>query len=133
MDKNYKKQMITVIILLVIAGLIILSMKLSFTGISQFMKSNKIHFSILSIINLIIIGKLLSVAWNGNDKSIFVVIFGYSALIILNALTWLILVILKSAENKIYKTSTIGLAILFIPTLLLSIIFWLQKSRIQKS
>jgi hypothetical protein len=112
--------MITLISIVVIAGIILFAKKFGFTGRIQFTKSNKIHLTILSIINLIIIGKLVSIAWDGNDKAIILVMFGYPALTILNGLIWLILAILKRPEYKIYKTSTIGLAILFIPTLIAS-------------
>lgn len=112
--------MITLISIVGIVGIILFAMKFGFTELSQLTKSNKIHLTILSIINLIIIGKLVSKAWDGNDKAIILVIFGYSALTILNGFIWLTLAIIKRPEYKIYKTSTIGLAILFIPTLIAS-------------
>lgn len=112
--------MITLISIVIIAGIILFAIKFGFTGLSQLTKSSKIHLTILSIINLIVIGKLISIAWDGNDKAIILVIFGYPALTIINGLVWLTLAILKRPEYKIYKTSTIGLAILFIPTLIAS-------------
>lgn len=112
--------MITLISVVIIAGIILFAMKFGFTGLNQLTKSNKIHLTILAIINLIVIGKLVGMAWEGNDKAIILVIFGYATLTILNGLVWLTLKILKRPEYKIYKISTIGLAILFIPTLIAS-------------
>ncbi len=86
-------------------------------------KISKIHLTIISIINLALILKMISIAWAGNDKAIILVIFGYPALIIVNALVWLTLRILKRLEYKIYKITTVGLAVLFIPTLILSSLY----------
>ena len=76
--------------------------------------------TIISIINLTIIAKMISIAWDGNDKAILVVIFVYPILTILNAIVWTILRVLKRPEFKIYRITTIGLAILFVPTLFMS-------------
>lgn len=84
---------------------------------------NKIHLAIISIINLILITKIINIAWEGNDKAILLVIFAYSALTIVNAFVWLILKVIKKAEYKIYKTTTIGLVVLFIPTIILSSLY----------
>lgn len=81
---------------------------------------DKIHLIIISIINLGLIFKLINIAWEGNDKAIILVIFGYPTLIILNGLVWLILGVLKRPESKIYRILTIGLTVLFIPTLIIS-------------
>jgi len=83
-------------------------------------KISKIHLTVISIINLTLILKMISIAWDGNDKAIILVIFGYPALTVVNALVWLILRLLKRPEFKIYKITTLGLAILFIPTLIAS-------------
>ena len=83
-------------------------------------KKDKIHLVIISIINLGIVSKLVSVAWEGNDKAIILVIFGYPTLILVNGLLWLTLRMLKRQENKVYKITTIGLAVLFFPTLIIS-------------
>jgi len=112
--------MIILISLIIVAVIILFAIKFSFIGLNQLTKLNKIHLTIITIINLIIIGKLIGVAWEGNDKAIILVIFGYTTLTILNGLVWLILRILKRPEFKIYKITTIGLAALFIPTLILS-------------
>jgi hypothetical protein len=63
---------------------------------------------------------MISIAWDGNDKAILVVIFVYPILTILNAIVWTILRVLKRPEFKIYRITTIGLAILFVPTLFMS-------------
>ena len=83
-------------------------------------KISKIHLAIISLINLALILKMISIAWEGNDKAIILVIFGYPTLTIVNALVWLTLRILKRPEFKIYKITTAGLGILFIPTLIAS-------------
>ncbi len=112
--------MITLISVVIITGMILFAMKFGLTGLNELTKSNKIHLIILLIINLLVIGKMLDIAWEGNEKAIILVIFGYSTLTFLNGLVWLTLTILKRPENKIYKISTIGLTILFIPTLIAS-------------
>lgn len=83
-------------------------------------RTAKTHLIIASVINMGLILKLISTAWEGNDKAIILVIFGHSALIISNGLVWLTLDILKRPESEIYKATTIGLALLFIPTLIIS-------------
>ena len=83
-------------------------------------KNSKIHLTIISLINLTLILKMISIAWEGNDKAILLVIFGFPILTIVNALVWLTLRILKRPEYKIYKITTVGLAVLFIPTLMAS-------------
>jgi len=86
-------------------------------------KITKIHLTIISLINLTLILKMISIAWEGNDKAIILVIFGYPTLTIVNALVWLTLRLLKRPEFKIYKITTIGLTILFIPTLIASTMY----------
>ena len=83
-------------------------------------KISKIHLTIISVINLALVVKMISIAWGGNDKAVILVIFGFPILTIVNALVWLTLRILKRPEYKIYKMTTIGLAVLFIPTLIVS-------------
>lgn len=77
----------------------------------------RIHFTIAAAFNLILVLKMLSIGWDGNDKAIILVLFGYSILILLNLITWLALKKFKKTEYSIYKTTTIGLLILFIPTI----------------
>ena len=86
-------------------------------------KVNKIHLTIISIINLIFVAKIISIVWEGNDKAIILVIFAYPILTIINGFVWLTLRLLKRPEYEIYKMTTIGLAILFIPTLILSCLY----------
>jgi hypothetical protein len=112
--------MITLISITVIAIAILFAMKKRFKGLSQLTESSKIHLIILSLFNLIIIGILVSMVLDGNDKSIILLILGYPALTFLNGIIWLILAILKRPEYKIYQTTTIWLCILFIPTLIAS-------------
>lgn len=84
---------------------------------------NKTHLVIVSLINLTLILKLISVVWSGNDKAIIIMIFGYTILMIANVIVWLVLVFLKRPEFKIFKMTTTGLAILFIPTLIVSSLY----------
>ena len=83
-------------------------------------KISKIHLTIISLINLALVLKMISIAWEGNDKAIILVIFGYPILTIVNALVWLTFRILERPEFKIYRITTVGLAIIFIPTLIAS-------------
>lgn len=113
-------EMTTLITITAIAIAIIFAIEYRFKGLSQLTESSKIHLIILSLFNLIIIGILISMVLDGNDKSIILLILGYPALTLLNGIIWLILAILKRPEYKIYQTTTIWLCILFIPTLIAS-------------
>ena len=86
-------------------------------------KFAKIHLTIVVLINLTLVLKMISIAREGNDKAIILVIFGYPILTIVNAIIWLTLRIFKKPEYEIYKLTTIGLSILFIPTIATSIIY----------
>lgn len=83
----------------------------------------KIHLAIVTIINTIFIYRLITIAWIGNDKSIILVIFGYPFFILLNAILWGTFSYFKRIESNIYKLMTISLAILFIPTLIISSLY----------
>ena len=83
-------------------------------------KAERIHFVIISLLNFSVIFKLVSVAWNGNDKGIILVVFGYVALILVNGIVWLLFTILKRPEKRIYKITCLGLLLLFIPTVIIS-------------
>ena len=113
-------EMTTLITITAIAIAIIFAIEYRFKGLSQLTESSKIHLIILSLFNLIIIGILISMVLDGNDKSIILLILGYPDLTLLNGIIWLILAILKRPEYKIYQTTTIWLCILFIPTLIAS-------------
>ena len=63
---------------------------------------------------------MIRTAWYGNDKAILLTVVGFPVLILLNALIFLILKLLKRSESKIYKISTIALIVLFIPTLMIA-------------
>ncbi len=83
-------------------------------------KTEKIHLILISLINFCVIFKLISSAWNGNDKGIILVIFGYIALIIINGIAWLLFKVLKRPEKEIYKITSVGLLLFFIPTVIIS-------------
>lgn len=112
--------MTVLISIIIIAVLILLVIKFGWLSLSSLTKSNKIHLTIISIINLVIIGELVSVARDGNDKAIILVIFGFLTLIVLNGFVWLILRILNRPEFDIYRITTLVLTALFIPTLILA-------------
>ncbi len=86
-------------------------------------KVDKIHLAIISIVNLALIFKMISIVWQGNDKAIILVLFGYPALIIINALIWLTLKIVKRPEYQFYKMATLVLLALFLPTLIISSLY----------
>lgn len=86
-------------------------------------KKDKIHLSIISVINFSLIIKLVVSAWNGNDKAIILVVFGYIALMLINSIIWLLLKKLKRPENKIYKIVITGLTLLFIPTVIIASLY----------
>ncbi len=86
-------------------------------------KISKIHLTLISLINLTLILEMINTTWEGNDKAIILVILSYPILTIINGLIWLTLKKFKSPYFKVYKISTIGLAILFIPTLIASSLY----------
>lgn len=86
-------------------------------------KAHKIHLFVISMINLAIIFKLISIAWSGNDKAVILIVLGYPVLIIINGLIWLVLKIIKKQQSEIYKIATIGLVVLLVPTILISSIY----------
>ena len=86
-------------------------------------KADKIHLLTILMLNFGIVLKLINVSWNGNDKAILLIVFGYPLLIIINGLIWLVLKSLKKPQSEIYKIITMGLLILFIPTIIISIIY----------
>jgi hypothetical protein len=85
--------------------------------------SFKVHLVLAGLINAIFIGRLVLIVWNGNDKAIVVLLFYYSSLLLLNAFIWFIFYLFKLEHFFIYKIMTIALAILFIPTVLVSCLF----------
>jgi hypothetical protein len=80
--------------------------------------AQKVHLAIVGIINLFLVGRMVTVAWNGNDKAIIVIIFGHLLLIFLNALVWMTLKLLKSDVSIVYKITTLSLIVLYIPALM---------------
>lgn len=86
-------------------------------------KTEKLHLIIISVINFIVIFKLISSAWNGNDKGIILVIFGYTTLIFINGIVWLIFKILKRPEKEIYRITSAWLILLFIPAIVISVFY----------
>ncbi len=86
-------------------------------------RTDKRHLTITSIINFGLILKLITITWEGNDKAITLVIFGYLALTIANGVIWMVLKILNRSESRIYRIVTIGLIILFIPTVIVSTVY----------
>lgn len=83
-------------------------------------KINKIHLTIISILNLALIFIIIDLVTE-NDKAIVLLVFGYPILIFINAIVWLIFKILNRQVYKIYKLTTISLAILYIPTIIASL------------
>ena len=115
--------MIVLISIMAVVAFIIMAIKIGFPSLKQLTKSNKIQLTIISIINIIIIVKLISIAWTGNDKGIIIVLFGHIALTVINAVVWLVLRIINRKEFMIYYITTLILAVLYIPTMILASIY----------
>ena len=94
-----------------------------FLSLKKLETSYKIHLAIISIINLVIIGKMINIVWGGNDKTIVLIIFGYPILIILNGLVWMVLKIKNNPVFKVYKFTTLGLVVFFIPILVIASLY----------
>jgi hypothetical protein len=80
----------------------------------------KSHWTFASIGNLVAVGLLIKSAWDGNDKAIIFVIIFYPLLILMNGLIWMNLSSKKRSESKIYRATTLGLIILFLPVLIIA-------------
>lgn len=79
-----------------------------------------IHQAISVFINFFLVGQIIKQVWDGNDKAIILLIFLYPILIIVNSLIWWVLSKKRKKESKIYKFTTIGLIILFLPSLVIA-------------
>ena len=112
--------MLTQIAIILITGLTFMAIVFGFLSLKKLSKPYKIHLTILSIINFIIIGIMINHVWGGGEKTIVLIIFGYPFLIFLNSLMWFILKIKNRPIFKIYKISTFILVLFFIPTLILA-------------
>jgi hypothetical protein len=80
---------------------------------------NMIHLAIATVVNIIFIWVLIKIAWGGNDKAI-IVTFYYAILFIINLIIMSALIFMRKDQSDIYKTTTIGLAILFFPVLFIA-------------
>lgn len=75
--------------------------------------STKIHFVIVSCINFLIAARLLFLTFNSDScKSIILIIIPFPILILLNAVIWLILFLMKKTAYKIYKFNSLALVLL---------------------
>jgi hypothetical protein len=85
-------------------------------------KSTKIHFLIVSFINLFLATLLIwSVFNSGSCKSVLVIIIPFPILIALNGMIGFILFLIKKTDYKIYKINSLGLFILLLLGLHLAI------------
>lgn len=85
------------------------------------MKTNNIiHLTVISLINLVLIGLMIRTAWQGNDKAILVIVLLYPILTFINAVIWFILFVFQRPESKLYKWTTIGMIALFMPALIVA-------------
>ena len=76
----------------------------------------KTHRTICFIINLLIVGLIICVVKTGNsDKSPVVFMVFYPFLFFINLLVFIVLYFLKSTYSKIYRQTTVGLFLLFMP------------------
>ena len=82
--------------------------------------NNKIHLAIISAINLLLVWLMIRTAWHGNYNAILIIWVIYPILTLLNAIAWFMLFIFKRPQCRLYKWSTIGMIMLFIPTLIAS-------------
>ena len=81
---------------------------------------NKIHLAIISTINLVLILFMIRTAWAGNYNAILIIWIGYHILTSLNSMLWFMLFGFQRPESRLYKWSTIGLIVLFIPVLIVA-------------
>jgi len=84
-------------------------------------KSTKIHFLIVSFINLFLATNLiLKTAESGSCKSILWLIIPFPILILLNGIIWLVLLLMKKFGYKIYKFNSLVLVLLLILRIILA-------------
>ena len=85
-------------------------------------KSTKIHFLITSVINLLLVSKLLlDVSNNGGCKSILFIVIPIPLLIALNGIIGVILYLFKSPAYQIYVFTILILILAFIFGVMLSV------------
>ncbi|WP_338792710.1 hypothetical protein [Bernardetia sp. MNP-M8] len=77
-------------------------------------KSTKIHFLIVSFINLLVVARLLFVTFESNNcKSVILIIIPFPILIALNGIIGFVLFLIKKADYRIYMINILGLVWLF--------------------
>ena len=81
---------------------------------------NKKLLILLSIINIFITIFLIRICWFGSDKSIIILLFWYSALIILYFTIYLILKGLKISNYLTFQKIGVYLLILFVPVVIVA-------------
>jgi len=78
--------------------------------------NNKIHAFAAILINLIVVTFVVTITIKTNsDKSYAVFIFYYLFLLIVNLVLFLILQMFNKKEAKIYRTTLLGLLLIFAP------------------
>ncbi|WP_338762291.1 hypothetical protein WAF17_17320 [Bernardetia sp. ABR2-2B] len=76
-------------------------------------KSTKIHFLIVSFINLLVAARLLFVTFESNScKSVILIIIPFPVLIFLNGTIGLVFFLLRKSAHKVYVFNTLGLVLL---------------------
>ena len=77
-------------------------------------KKETIQLIIAFIANMIIVGYLVNRIWEGNDKAIILILLFYPVLLVINAILWL------TTKSKVFKYTTLGLLLFFVPVLIIS-------------
>jgi hypothetical protein len=86
------------------------------------LKENK-HLGLAVAINLLLIGLLTNAVWENNDKALVLVIILYPLLLLVNATIWIVLATMRKASARVYKITTIGLIVVFMPVLILAMFY----------
>ncbi|WP_375561949.1 hypothetical protein ACE193_05215 [Bernardetia sp. OM2101] len=85
-------------------------------------KSTKIHFLIVSFINLLVAAKLLFVTFESNScKSVILIIIPFPILMTLNGIIGFVLFLIKKSDYRIYMINILGLVWLFFLGMILAI------------
>ncbi len=84
--------------------------------------STKIHFLIVSFINLLVAARLLFVTFESNScKSVILIIIPFPILIALNGIIGFVLFLMKKSDYRVYMINILGLIVLFFLGIILAI------------
>jgi hypothetical protein len=86
------------------------------------LRENK-HLILAIAINLLLIGLLIKAVWDSSDKALVLLTILYPLLILVNATVWIVLGTLRNQSSGVYKITTVGSIVLYLPILILAMLY----------